>query len=344
MRKSDNTTFRSKLNSKNNKKPSPVGCIVFLVVIIAAFVFLPVAVGFTVTFGAFGTMLLVSAIFREFKRIRERNQTNSSTISAAREGFVEITGKLVDEPSITTWLTGEKACILRLSFSYMKSSRSSSRESTSVTLFHYESERKKLLISDGSDKCWVVFHAAEMAFKKKSKRFRIKTLKEELQRNPIEGFPHDELDKLTGFKIITVTEEWLEKGKSFNCYGVIRKVKYGERPKELVEVFNHNNQHRFHKEQALTESDWQKMEELFPYGDYKIITSRYNDMSRRDIDPLIITHKGDKGLNRNSYLQIFLMTFALVFLLFMCGVLINAQYPELFDRLVSFLNNNIFTD
>lgn len=325
-------------NSKfTDKKSSPIGCLVFLAVIIIVFIYLPLAAGFTVAFGLFGVILLTSAISREFKRITERNRTNTSTIAAAQEGFVEISGKMVDEPTISTWLTGEKACIRRIDFTYVRSSRSSSSKSVPVTIFRAESERKKFLISDGSDQCWVILHAAELAFKKKTKRFRLKSLKEELSQRPLEGFSMAELDKLTGFKVITVTEEWLEKGQPFNCYGVLHKVKYGERPSALQEVYNHKNQHQLQKEQVLTEADWQTMEKPHAYGEYKVITSRYNDLGRRDIDALIISYMGDAGLNRNSYIQIILMTLALVFLIFMCGVLINVQHPELLEKLVNLI-------
>ncbi|MEQ8924605.1 MAG: hypothetical protein RLO81_02265 [Fulvivirga sp.] len=310
------------------KKPSAIPGIIYIACVIAGFIYLPILVAFLIAFGGFGALLFVGEIMKQVKMIRQRNQTNKSTIAAAPEGFVEIIGRIKAPKDVRTFLTNEPADYRSITFSYSHQA-DRNRDLTAVEVYLSETEEKRLQIYDGSATCQVLLHASELDLHEKVTHIKTEELKILLKERPLDGFPLEELDKHNS---LTITEKWVRRGEKLRCYGYLRKIKYGERPEDLVEIHSKKIRRLDFERRNLTDKDWAEMQKEAG-ADYKLMTSNYADLERRDIKELIISWKDDKQLNTKAYFQILLMIFLFVFLVGFCVLITWSQYPELLSGL-----------
>jgi len=308
----------------SEKKASPITGIIFIICVVLAFIYLPNLVAFLIAFGGFGALLIVGEIAKQITMIRLRNQTNKSTIAAAPEGFTEIVGKIKNPTEIKTFLTDERADYRSVIFSY---THQTNREGdlTAIELYVSETDEKVLSVYDGSATCYVLLHAAQLHLHTKVKHLKTEEIKRLLKDKPLKEFPIEALDE---YNKLTVTERWVRRGEKLNCYGFMRNMKYGERANDLLAVHEKEIKRLDSARRNLNETDWQKIEGEAG-SDYKIMTTHYVDLARRDVRELIISLKDDKQLNKSSYLQILLMLIILLVLLSFCIGITWSQYPEL---------------
>ena len=311
-----------------NKKPSPAGCIIIAVVAILAFIFLPWQVALGVSLNAFWLPMMVHAIIKEMKQIITRSRTQKSTIAASRDGFTEVVVRVKNEdPELKTWLQGEPAAIHWLTITRRVYSESS-REFHVSTMYTSYSADKKILVSDGSDDAWVLFHSARLHMRKKRKRLTSAKMKAMLQDRPLNGFP---LELLDDTEKMTVEEAWLEAGQPIYVYGDMRKVSVGDRPRDLLRVHEDQIQPADQSSRTLNEDDWQNMENVASESvrsQYRILSSIYNDYSRNDIKPLMLSTKGDRYANGVNIANMVGLSVGIIFLLGFSLLLLNSFFPE----------------
>lgn len=310
------------------KKPSPIPGIIYIVCVVAAFIYLPNLVAFLIAFGGFGTLLIAGEIVKQLQMIRLRNQTNKSTIASAPEGFAEIIGKVKNPAEVRTFLTNEPADYRSITFSYVQKGNRE-RDLNANTIFSSETEEKRLQIYDGSADCQVLLHASKLDLPEKVIHIKTEEIRQLLKENPLDDFPLKVLDE---HKILTVTEKWVRKGEKLRCYGYMRKLISGERPQEVIAAHEKEIRGLDFSRRNFTESDWQELE-LETGSSFKIMTSHYVDLARRDVRELIISNKDDKQLNRRAYFQILFMVLIFLFLIGLCIGITWSQYPELFNHI-----------
>lgn len=170
-----------------DKKSSPVGCLIYLLIVAPPFFFFPigVAIGFTAVITVIS--LVTAEIHREVKKLKQRKVTNKSTISAARNGFVEVVAKIKNNEPISSWL--DKEAIAYSEVSVAKMFRRTDRKSEKQVFYSHRSHVRKMKISDGSAECWVSLHHVTMHLNPKRRRIKKQELLTLLAERPLPDFP-----------------------------------------------------------------------------------------------------------------------------------------------------------
>ncbi|MFY0688651.1 MAG: hypothetical protein JXQ90_15870 [Cyclobacteriaceae bacterium] len=302
-------------------KSSPVGCLIYLAVSVTAFVFLPWQVALGITVLSFFIMAIIQGMINEIQRIKLRNITPTSTIVAAREGFVELYAKIKDKPSnLTTWLTNLAADFTTISFNNYIRLRNSEGHWTSF--FSKSSAQKLLLITDGSGDAWVSLRRTELDIKSKIKRIKSSDLHPMLKAKPISEFP---MENLEAEKTIRIEEKWIPIYQYHYFYGQMHHLDPGRQYKEIVA----NNLTTDEKQRSLSSQDWEEMvnhAQANGLDKIRFLTSKYsNDPG----DVLIISRAGDSKQNFRSYLGIAFAILGILMILAFAYIALHFEFPEL---------------
>lgn len=305
---------------KPKKKPSPVGCIVYTIVLVLVYIVTPLLLAISFTFFSFFVVIIGHSIILKAKKIKLRNKTNKSTISTAQEGYVELVARIKDgDPQLKTWLTGESADYRWLSFNrYVGRSGSGSGKGKWSSFFDHESAEKVLSVTDGSGDCNVSLHRADFRIKTTTKFFKSIDLLKKLKDHGIDGFPYHDLE---ANKEIDVTEQWIPKNETVSFYGNLHKLSLDQTSHALIEdniVMRGSN--RLEHARFLETEDYQRLtrkEKEEGGQSLKILTSNYDS---NPVEGLIISLKGDKSINQRSYATIIFLSFAMLVLFFIGGV------------------------
>ena len=325
------------MTTRKKKKPSPVGCLIYLSIIIISFVFLPWQVALGLTIAIFIIMLLLSGIVQELRKIKQRNITQKSLINQATEGFTELVVRLQPKnKQLQTWIEKEPADYRWTSFQhfYRPKNRNENNQGHWASFFDDESESKFFTAYDGSGSCIVLPHMADFRIKTRIKRYKPTELLQRLQDNQIDGFPFDQLKK---DETVRVEEMWIPKGQEVYLYGELYKVDRAL-PDRLVSAMNDSRwsggDYR-NNDRKLDDADWDairaSMEESSDLKP-KILASAYE---RDPVNSVIISLHDDRKVNLMSFLSIFVMGIGLVFVIFVGLFILKSDFPELFDKIIS---------
>jgi len=323
------------MTEKNKKKQSPVGCLIYLGIIIIAFVFFPWQVALGLAFFLFAVILLTSGIGSEIKKIRRRNITQKSNISNANYGYTELVAKVSpSNKNLKSWIDGEAADYRWISFLQYQRTKNSDGESSGSwgPFYDDESEDKLLRISDGSGQCYASLHMADFRLHSKIKRYKPEEFLTVLKERRIDNFPYDLIDPE---KDIRVEEKWIPKNAEHFFYGHMQIIKK-EVPEDLIKVAEQawRGGDHLNKKRQLDANDWKSILENSQQS-AKVLTTNYD---QDPVDNIIISQHDDNVLNRWSYISILAMVFGLV-IVFVIGYLaLNASYPEIIDEILFILN------
>lgn len=304
---------------------SPLGCLVFLIIIIPPYFFMPwkAALGFSIVSILLG--FIIPEIIREIRKMKQRKVTNKSTIAAARPGFVELVAKVANAAPKQSFLEEIPVDFHQLHIG--TNVRRENRRSEYVSIYEYRSSPRILPITDGSGEAWVSLHHVDIHLKSKTKRLKKDTLLQFLEEKSLPDFPLKALEKSNLFHL---TEFYLPKNEYAYFYGIMNVLPTRSNPDEIL-AYQDDRRDRFNNQYALTNEDWEHIKAKSK-DKVKLLTADYSPPTY--IDKLIISSKGDRSLSLRTYLHVFMLCVFIVAILSLYGLYLWKGHPDLWEKII----------